>query len=267
VGLTGHRVKWQAGAVEEVDPSAATRWLEERIPSSIRDRYTGLDIDSWEANTWLLNAIYEAEEILPELSADELQRLRVEAGASSPDVVNGVNLDDLSWHTGQGLGRSRAPGDGWRRLLWAALARRESAPMASSGVPPCFRWFNYRSWPISIQPPTEGSLDRESFLQLVEILRDLSGPAVDPRIWCYYSPLAVVHSDMSGPLVLAGRLSELSAVYDLSDVHGSPNNIWPEDLSWFVYTDWDLSGTRVSGSPELIRALEADVELETVRYP
>jgi len=254
--------------VEEVDPIAATRWLKERIPVPIRDGYTGLNIDYWEANTWLLNAMYATEEILPEMSADELNRLRVKAGDSDALVVNGANLDDLSIRSGIGLGRSRAPGAGWRRLRWADLALQESAPMASSGAAPCFRWFNYRSWPIRIQPPTEGSLDRESFLRLVEILSSFAYPASDPRICCYYTPLAVVHSRMTGPpLVLSGRLSELSAVYDLSDVHGSPNNIWPEDLSWFVYTDWDLSGTRVSGSSELIRALEADVELETVRYP
>jgi len=32
-------------------------------------------------------------------------------------------------------------------------------------------------------------------------------------------------------------------------------------------TDWDLWGTRIAGPPDVIAAIEADPELETVRYP
>ena len=42
---------------------------------------------------------------------------------------------------------------------------------------------------------------------------------------------------------------------------------WPDNRSWFVYTDWDLSGTRVSGTAELIDSVVADLELETIDYP
>ena len=48
---------------------------------------------------------------------------------------------------------------------------------------------------------------------------------------------------------------------------GSPSNFWPEDQSWFVYTDWDRSSTKVSGNADLINRLATDPELETVSLP
>ena len=41
---------------------------------------------------------------------------------------------------------------------------------------------------------------------------------------------------------------------------GTPSNLWPEDR-WFVYTGWDLWGTKVSGTSELIEAVAAHAEL------
>jgi hypothetical protein len=38
----------------------------------------------------------------------------------------------------------------------------------------------------------------------------------------------------------------------------------PSDKSWFIYSDWDLWGTKVSGSHELARRVLADNRLETV---
>jgi hypothetical protein len=47
----------------------------------------------------------------------------------------------------------------------------------------------------------------------------------------------------------------------------TPNNIWPEDRSWFVFTDADLWATKVSGSLELTKDLVQTGELETIVYP
>jgi hypothetical protein len=49
--------------------------------------------------------------------------------------------------------------------------------------------------------------------------------------------------------------------------HGSPTNIWPGDNAWFVYTDADLWGTRVSGTDDLIQAITGDDELEAIVRP
>nr|WP_052478157.1 hypothetical protein [Kibdelosporangium sp. MJ126-NF4]CEL16508.1 hypothetical protein [Kibdelosporangium sp. MJ126-NF4] len=59
----------------------------------------------------------------------------------------------------------------------------------------------------------------------------------------------------------------LDAVPELvAEMSTTPSNLWPADRSWFVYTDWDLWATRISGPPELIAAVTAHSELETTRW-
>ena len=47
---------------------------------------------------------------------------------------------------------------------------------------------------------------------------------------------------------------------------GYADQLWPRDRSWFVWTDWDLKGTRLSGSRALGGAARADAVLETVDW-
>ncbi|WP_116209649.1 hypothetical protein [Streptomyces olivoreticuli] len=47
----------------------------------------------------------------------------------------------------------------------------------------------------------------------------------------------------------------------------SPSNLWPEDRSWIVYTDYDLWETKIVGPAALINALVGDTEIEAVRLP
>jgi hypothetical protein len=77
----------------------------------------------------------------------------------------------------------------------------------------------------------------------------------------------VSDSDPEASALLEATLAELPDVYDWPEADGSPSNIWPDDKSWFVYSGYDLSGTRVSGSAEFVASVVADSELETVRYP
>jgi hypothetical protein len=242
-------------------------WLRDSATEGTQSGATGFEIDGWEARTWVLHAMYEHEGQSPELSANEARQLGIESGHVEPLVINGMNLDEKAVLTGIELGRTESPGTGWHRLRWSDLAARVAAPLANSGVPPCFRWFPFRSWPIGIRPPGEGSLDREGFVRLADQLINCSGASSQLACYCYYSPMATKETDFDNPYLLQGQLSELSAVYEREDVHGSPSNIWPEDRSWLVYTDWDLFGTLVSGSAELIASIVADPELETVSYP
>lgn len=43
--------------------------------------------------------------------------------------------------------------------------------------------------------------------------------------------------------------------------------MWPADRSWLMYSDWDLSGTKLYGPPELLAMIEEDEFLETVWLP
>lgn len=67
--------------------------------------------------------------------------------------------------------------------------------------------------------------------------------------------------------VRAGRLRDAAVLYDTCAVDFSPSNLWPEDRSWLLCTDYDLWGTKVVGPPSLIEALMNDRELETLRLP
>lgn len=242
-------------------------WVRESTTEATRSGVTGFEVNGWEARTWILHAMYEYQGESPEISANEVRQLDIEFGLVEPLVINGVNLDQNSVVTGIELGRTESPGPGWDRLLWSDLAARVAAPLADSGVPPCFRWFPFRSWPIGISPPGEGSVDRDTFVRLVDRLINHSDRSGQLGCYCYYSPMATVDRDFDNSYVLRGQMSELRALYDREDVYGSPSNIWPEDRSWFIYTDWDLFGTQVSGSAELITSILADPELETVAYP
>ena len=70
-----------------------------------------------------------------------------------------------------------------------------------------------------------------------------------------------------GCLTATGPLETVASMYDDKAVVASPTNFWPSDRSWFVYTDWDLLGTKVSGPAELIEALRMHPTLEVLDFP
>ena len=45
-------------------------------------------------------------------------------------------------------------------------------------------------------------------------------------------------------MIYGGIMRKLDAFLDDPECYGSPSNIWPNDHSWFVYTDWDNWGTK-----------------------
>ena len=67
--------------------------------------------------------------------------------------------------------------------------------------------------------------------------------------------------------VRAGRLGEAEILYDFPDADFSPSNLWTEDCSWVVCTDYDLWATKVAGPAALVEALLNDTEIEAVRLP
>ncbi|WIX99082.1 hypothetical protein QRX60_34215 [Amycolatopsis mongoliensis] len=83
------------------------------------------------------------------------------------------------------------------------------------------------SRPLGIIPPTEGSLDRETWTRLIGVLTDHSHAGPATPCLAYYSPATL-------------------------GLH---------------HTDYDLRGTQVTGSPALIEALLNDDEIEGLRLP
>ncbi|WP_448221579.1 hypothetical protein [Gordonia iterans] len=257
-------VRWRP-----VDPSEAD-WLASSNPA---DDWTGMSGGAFESAVWILNAMYIGPGD-PDETHDDLHWRRIDDGTAEPDVV-----DRIAGRTctviGGGLGRSEHPGPGWRRLRWAEAAASCGEPLApaTSGdreVPPCFRWLPGMrpngSWPSNIIPPSEGSLDRESWERLLEVLAGQSPSGGDTECIAYYS--SATSADMgSAPTLLRGALRHAAELYDNPLGCGSPANFWAADHSWLTWSDYDLWGTRVAGSDALVRAIENDAECETVRLP
>ncbi len=116
---------------------------------------TGFDAVGWEAATWVLHSIYEDVAIDGGATHDDVRREAVARGSESPLIIGSVNLDEQSTVIGNSLGMSEPPIEKCVRLRWRDLAARLSITFDVNEVPPCFRWFPYRSWPASLHPLTK----------------------------------------------------------------------------------------------------------------
>ena len=224
----------------------------------------GFDPSGWEASIWVLHAMFELPGVDADLTYDEAHRARVAAGLEEPDMVGDVNLSELTTQTGGQLGLTSWPGPEWIRLRWRELALRLGIDLGDSEHPPCFRWFPYRSWPVAIEPPCAGSLDAVS---LEALLVHLDGASPERDCIATYAIVAAgpepgVRRCFRGPVgAIRGLVDERESRI------GTPSNFWPVDKAWFVYTDWDLWATKVSGSRDLVERLVADPRIETLQWP
>ncbi|MGW2982940.1 transposase family protein [Streptomyces goshikiensis] len=248
-------------------PSGATDWLLELCG----DGLTGFMPPAMPDAAWVLNAMYEHEHGPADISYHEYRQARLADGSASPHIVAGIDLDAVVVDTGGGLGRAQHPGPGWRRLRWAELARRTGGPAVPDGLMPSYRCFpsakKEGSWPLGMVPPAEGSLDRETWNRLIAILTERSPAGPDTRCLAYYSPLVLGFTDYDNLHVRAGRLGDAEILYDQSEADFSPSNLWADDRSWVLCTDYDLWATKIAGPPALINALLNDTEIEAVRLP
>lgn len=225
-------------------------------PSGAR---AGFEPEGWDDRTWILHAMYEIPELPAGYTHDDSYRAELAAGEREPSIVGDANLDEIGIVRGGALGFRPKPKPPWQRLRWTELTERID-DIGDRTVPPSFRWFPYASWPASIEPPCEGSLDEVSLALLVRYLEVASPPG---DCLAYYTAAGAGlrdewHVVVRGPV---RRLDELVA-----EVGFTPNNVWAVDRSWFVYTDADLWGTRVSGRADLIAALREATHLETIDW-
>jgi len=88
----------------------------------------------------------------------------------------------------------------------------------------------------------------------------------EATIYAFYAALPV--NDFDSTHLWRGTAREVPQLLsDLGGTYGrSPTNLWPADHSWFVCTDWDLSGTKVSGSEALIERIKLHPILDTIDW-
>ncbi|MFF1339635.1 hypothetical protein ACFVYT_17280 [Streptomyces sp. NPDC058290] len=247
-------------------PSDATDWLLELCGDGV----TGFMPPAMPDSAWVLNAMYEHEQGPAEVSYHEYRQARLADGSIQPVGFAGIDLE-VGVATGGGLGRAEHPGRGWRRLRWAELARRTGDPVVPDGLLPSYRCFpsaqREGSWPLGIVPPTEGSLDRDTWNRLIAVLTEHGPAGPDTSCLAYYNPLMLAAVDFDDLRVQAGRLGDAGILYDNPEAGFSPSNLWAQDRSWVLCTDYDLWATKVAGPPALIEALLNDPEIEAVRLP
>lgn len=247
-------------------PSEETGWLRDLCG----DGTTGFMPPATPDAAWVLHAMYEHERGPADLSYHEHRQARLADGTLRPASFAGIDLD-VGVATGGGLGRAEHPGPGWRRLRWAELARRTGDPLVPEGLLPSYRCFpsakRAGSWPLGIVPPTEGSLDRDTWNRLIAVLTEQSPAGPDTSCLAYYNPLMLATVDVDELRVQAGRLGDAGPLYDNPAADFSPSNLWARDRSWVLCTDYDLWATKVAGPPALIEALLTDPEIEAVRLP
>ncbi|CAM5652019.1 hypothetical protein SAVIM338S_06551 [Streptomyces avidinii] len=248
-------------------PSSATDWLLELAGDGV----TGFMPPALPDAVWVLNAMYEHEQGPSDVSYDDCHRARLADGSAKPQILGSIDFTGVGTVTGGDLGRAEHPGPGWRRLRWAELARRTGDPPVPEGMLPSLSCFPSArrgdSWPLGIRPPTEGSLDRETWNRLIGILTEHSPAGTDTRCLAYYNPLMLRDTDFDNLHVRAGRLGDARVLYDNPEVDFSPSNIWADDRSWVACTDYDLWATKVAGPAPLIEALLNDTEIEAIRLP
>jgi hypothetical protein len=239
-------------------------WLGER---SGPNWTAGFDAGGWEDSTWVLHTIYEEPNSVSEATHDDLCRERVAARLETPSRIDSILESAVV--IGGSLGMSDAVDSDWVRVYWRELATRLGVELGLGAGAPSFRWFPSGSWPARLRPPDEGSLDRASLDRLVTVLRAFSTHEGDADCVACYPPLATgFFGSLDGPSIFRVRLDETPTLVEPSEGRiGSPNNWWPEDTSWMVYTDYDLWATKVSGPAHLVDTIRRDDALEAFDWP
>ncbi|MBL0888921.1 hypothetical protein [Myceligenerans indicum] len=149
------------------------------------------------------------------------------------------------------------------RHRWRDLTDRDLAAVAAAGVSPpdAMHLLKGHSRPeVTIE---EGVFEGESQTALLDLLKEFSGA----QTGCFAFFGTVTAYDVDRLAVLEGPLAAITTLRRAElFCEVSPSNWWPADRSWFVWTDYDLTATRVSGPRSLIQQVRAHPALETVGW-
>jgi hypothetical protein len=182
----------------------------------------------------------------------------IAAGEIEPLYIGDMNMEEVGISTGV-AGHMEEPPRGWRRLRWSEVATRLGAVLdPTEGVlERQLRGFTVEgSWPISVLPPPEGTLDPLSLRSIADALG-----------YAHHGGTVAYHTVDEWYGDGGFSRGDVQDVVRLSFERGhSPNNWWADDRSWLLWTDYDLQTSALFGPPDLIELLKAIPELETLPY-
>lgn len=254
--------------MRQVDWVQAVEWLRPQLREE--DLATGIPATGWVDERWILHALYRHPGLVGRGSHHDVRDEQLRTGGGEPDA--GLDLDRVGTLIGIGLGYQPRLPPPWQRITWPAAGL--TAPPDEQSRPPSYRWLTTGSLPYEFAGATEGSLDQASFEALGAVLSALAPEGAATECVALYGLCTQAAADLpeQSRHQVGAWVGPLGSLPELFQVHGgpysaTPSNVWPVDRSWFVWTDWDLSGTRVSGSAALMNRLEAHPDLETVCWP
>ncbi|MCC2274917.1 hypothetical protein LKL35_05630 [Streptomyces sp. ET3-23] len=160
--------------------------------------------------------------------------------------------------------------EGTTRVRWNDVLAGAGKRLEDWDHTPSWKVFRGLETAPDFDGPSLGEIDRDCLARLVEILAWHSSDGLGTE--CYWAQAVI--EDVGCPVpARRGRLDEALAHHDACAPPNwtistqFPAHWWPLDRSWFVLTDWDLSGTEIFGSRALIADLLADGGLDAVRHP
>jgi hypothetical protein len=126
--------------------------------------------------------------------------------------------------------------------------------------------------PGSIEEPTEGSLPAAERAVLVDLLRfHTKSVRCWFAVWEGYAGLVPQLQDAARfdlrkltYLLLSGPIGSANLSLVMSPAEQGPNIWWPDERSWCVMSDIDLTSTYVGGSRECIGSIVADYRLDAI---
>jgi hypothetical protein len=138
------------------------------------------------------------------------------------------------------------------RRLGRPIRKRDKPRMVCAAVTPFTQ-----CWSRFIRGPSDGYLDREETRELTRILGDF---ACSEDCFFRFPEILFIGTDV--PLTFHGRFCDLEPSILKNPRHFTPEYWWPQDHSWCVCSDYDLTFTIVGGKSELISAVLSSERLE-----
>ena len=247
--------KWILNGVLPLQPRRAPDWSGNIVANCLPDvfpSYAKVLHAIWE-DTSVNDRTTSWQDVRGDDALDKIASFAVE-----PEAVRDLFKDSVTV-------RGRTADEGkLRRFRWSSLAERYGIIFNPSiNDNSVTSRFPGRSWPRYLVGPDEGTLDEESVLCLCDLFWHFTGNQE-----CYFMYDLIATSTYADNLLFRAGLGQLPAVMDeASDsTHGwnTPTYWWPEDRSWCLCSDWDLTFTLVGGSEQLVSEIGKRAELECV---